>query len=86
MNVSKIVTLIMWLGLAASFFIPGEASWIGWCQIAFWGLAAAHFAEFLIYIPTLNKVGGSMPRHFVGVMLYGFFYYQEIKPAPEEQA
>ena len=86
MTAPKIVTLLIWLALAASFFIPGGASWIGWCQIAFWGLVAAHFAEFLIYIPTLKKVGGSMPSHFVGVMLYGYFYYQEIKPAAQEQA
>jgi uncharacterized protein YhhL (DUF1145 family) len=78
MTAPKIVTLLIWLGLAASFFIPGEANWIGWCQIAFGVLAATHFIEFLLYIPILRK-SGSMVAHLVQVMLFGYFYYQEIK-------
>lgn len=77
MNPTKIATLLVWFVLAATFFIPGEASWIGWGQIAFWVLAAAHFVEFLIYIPMLRK-SGSMPGHFVQVMLFGYAYYLQI--------
>ena len=81
----KIVTLLIWLGLAASFFIPGEANWIGWCQIAFWVLAFTHFIEFLLYIPSLRK-SGSMASHFVQVMLFGYIYYQEIKALDSKSA
>lgn len=78
MNTAKTVTLLVWLGLAATFVIPGDAPWIGWGQIAFWILAATHFIEFLAYIPTLRK-GGSMALHLVQVMLFGYIYYQELK-------
>ena len=79
MNASRIVTLLIWLALAATFFIPGEASWISWCQIAFWVLAATHVVEFLVYLPMLRKHGGSMAGHFVQVLLFGYIYYQELK-------
>lgn len=81
MNAGKMVTLLIWIGLAVTFFIPGEASWIGWCQIAFWVLAAAHFIEFFVYLPLLRKLGGSLAGHFIQVLLFGYLYYQEIKPA-----
>lgn len=85
MTAPKIVTLLIWLGLAASFFMPGEAAWIGWCQIAFWVLALTHFIEFLLYIPLLRK-GGSMAGHLVQVMLFGYLYYQEIKARDGDSA
>lgn len=79
MNLSRVVTVLIWLALAATFFIPVEASWIDWCQIAFWILAATHLVEFLVYLPMLRKHGGSLVGHFFQVLLFGYIYYKEIK-------
>lgn len=69
---------VVWVVLAASFVLPASPL-VGFLQLAFVVMLAAHALEFLFFQRTLARLGGSMRHHFVQVLLYGFLHLQLAK-------
>lgn len=80
MSAAKIITCFIWLFTLACFFVSSDAWWVTFGQGLAVVLAVAHFIEFFVYLNTLKTLGGSMPVHFIQVMLFGILYWNEIKP------
>jgi uncharacterized protein YhhL (DUF1145 family) len=81
MKVSKIITLIIWAVCACCLVITNDSIWVTTGIALFWVLLVSHLLEFVIYLPKLRKMDGSMPIYFINIMLFGVFYWNEIKPA-----
>jgi len=71
----KQVLNVVWVVLAASFLLPAGGI-VMILRTLFVGMLAVHALEFLIFQRWLSRVGGSMGRHIVGVLLYGFVHLQ----------
>ena len=74
---------VLWVVLAVSFVLP-TSEWTTLLRGVFAVMLAAHALEFVILGRSLAKLGGSMPRHLVGVLLYGFFHIQLARHEAEE--
>ena len=73
---------VVWVALALSFVLP-TSGLTTLLRGVFVVMLAAHALEFVIFGRTLAKLGGSMARHLVGVLLYGFFHIQLAKHEAE---
>jgi|TARA_R110002072_G_scaffold125804_1_gene262054 hypothetical protein len=80
MKVSKIITLIIWAVCAWCLVITDNSIWVITGRALFWVLLVSHLLEFVIYLPKLRKMDGSMPAYFINIMLFGIVYWNEIKP------
>jgi len=52
MNAGKIVLIATWAFCLGSFFIAPESTIAGLGRLVFWGMAAIHVIEFLIFLPA----------------------------------
>ena len=86
MKVSKIITLIIWAVCAWCLVITDNSIWVITGRALFWVLLVSHLLEFFIYLPKLRKMNGPMATYFINIMLFGVFYWNEIKPRDEEKA
>ena len=85
MNIAKILTLVTIIVCSAGFFIAPESEVAGWGRLIFWIIIGVHFLEFFFYIPAIKKLDGSMPQHFIQVLLFGYFHYMEIQRQLQKQ-
>ncbi len=86
MDYKKTGVIVLWIVLLSSFFVLPDDSTGGWIgRIAFFVTALAHIVEFFIYRPTLRRAEGSLGHHFVQVLIFGVFHYQEVEAELAEQ-
>jgi len=78
MNAGKIVLIATWAFCLGSFFIAPESTIAGLGRLVFWGMAAIHVIEFLIFLPAIRRAGGSLASHFAQILAFGFLHLQEI--------
>jgi uncharacterized protein YhhL (DUF1145 family) len=80
MSYPKMACIVLWLVLLSAFFVLPDDSRGGQIgRIAFFITAGAHVVEFFIYRPTLQRAEGSLGHHFIQVLIFGMFHYQEIE-------
>lgn len=79
MRIKKVVVLVFWVILASSFLLPDDSTGGRIGRIAFGVTLAAHFVEYFIYRPTLQKAEGSLAHHFWQVMIFGMFHFEEVE-------
>jgi uncharacterized protein YhhL (DUF1145 family) len=79
--VAKIFLGGVWIWGAASAFgsagVPGAR--LG--RIVFWLLVVVHTIECVVYLPTLERAGGSLTWHLVQTFLFGIAHLREIAPS-----
>jgi uncharacterized protein YhhL (DUF1145 family) len=71
----KIGTIIGWLAILANVVMPfgGQIEVIlNWSGI---GLLVAHALEAIIYLPTINRVGGNKAGHIAQVIIFGVGHF-----------
>jgi hypothetical protein len=79
-KVAKAVVTVLWLLLAASFFMaPSTLRTVG--QWFFWLMLVGHAVECAIYWPTLRASGKPLAGQVLLTLLYGYIQYQEVKQA-----
>jgi len=77
---SKTVVGFVWVVcLAMMLAMSGTAATIA--TVLFWGMAAAHLAEFFLKRGVMARAGGSMGHHFVQTMLFGVFHWKPLEDA-----
>jgi len=86
MKVSKLVVIPVWLLLAACFFLPPDSTLSFLGRAAFFVMAAVHVVEFFVFLPFLRSAKGSLPLHFVNMLIFGLFHYQELRAAGDSAA
>lgn len=81
----KIGTLIGWLAIIANWIVPfgGQMEMI--LHYSGIGLLAAHALEALIYLPTINKVGGNKANHIFQVIVFGVGHFLAMKETLKSQ-
>jgi uncharacterized protein YhhL (DUF1145 family) len=80
MNAKKIGVIVLWIVLLSSFFVLPDDSIGGRIgRIAFFVTLFAHVVEFFIYRPKLRLAEGSMNHHFLQVLIFGMFHYQDVE-------
>lgn len=80
MRIQKIGVIVLWLVLLSAFWVlPDESIGGRIGRIAFFVTALAHVIEFFIYRPTLRRAEGSLAHHFLQVLIFGMFHYQEVE-------
>ena len=79
MNVKKVGVLAMWAVLASAFLLPDDSMGGKIGRGAFFVTVAAHFVEYLIYRPKLRRAEGTPGHHFLHVMVFGMFHYEEVE-------
>lgn len=78
MHPGKIILIVTWAYALGSFFIAPESTVAAIGRVIFWGMAAIHVAECLIFLPAIRRAGGSMVSHFAQIFAFGFLHLQEI--------
>lgn len=71
----KLATIALWLVVLANVVMPfgGQVEGIlNWVGIA---VLAAHALEAFLYLPIMKKIGGSMPRHIIQVLIFGLGHF-----------
>jgi len=86
MSYKKIGVILLWLVLLSAFFVlPDDSPGGRIGRIAFFVTAIAHIVEFFIYRPRLALAEGTMSHHFLQVLIFGMFHYQEVEAELEEK-
>jgi uncharacterized protein YhhL (DUF1145 family) len=79
-NYKKIAVLVLWVVMLSAFFVlPDDSAGGRVGRIAFFVTVVAHIVEFFIYRPKLRLAEGSMNHHFLQVLIFGMFHYQEVE-------
>lgn len=81
MSPVKIVTLLIYVVLAALALTQGESAVGVWSLRILLFLAAVHLVEVVAFFKVCQSAGGSLPSHLLNVFLFGIFHVQEIKAA-----
>lgn len=80
MSYKKVGVIVLWIVLLSAFFVLPDDSIGGRIgRIAFFVTVFAHIVEFFIYRPKLRLAEGSMNHHFLQVLIFGMFHYQEVE-------
>jgi len=80
MSYQKVAIVVLWVVMLSAFFVlPDESAGGRVGRIAFFVTVLAHVVEFFIYRPTLRRAEGSLGHHFVQVLIFGMFHYQEVE-------
>jgi uncharacterized protein YhhL (DUF1145 family) len=80
LDYKKIGVILLWIVLLSSFFVlPDDSTGGRIGRIAFFVTAIAHIVEFFIYRPALRRAKGSLGHHFVQVLIFGMFHYQDVQ-------
>lgn len=78
MHPGKIILIVTWAYGLASFFIAPESTIAAIGRVIFWGMAAIHVVECLVFLPALRRAEGSLGSHFAQVFAFGFLHLQEV--------
>lgn len=70
----KKVILGIWIFAVLSLFLGITiGKWV------FWLMAAAHVAEFGVFVKLFQRTGEPLGGHFLQTLLYGMFHVQDVK-------
>jgi uncharacterized protein YhhL (DUF1145 family) len=78
MHPGKIVLIVTWAYGLGSFFIAPDSTAAAVGRVIFWGMAAIHVVECLVFLPALRRAGGSLASHAAQVFAFGFLHLREI--------
>jgi len=77
-KIAKWAVGILWLLLAATFFMPASGLRTAG-QVLFWVLLVSHAGECVAYWRAMRATGNPIALEVVQVLLFGIVHYQTIK-------
>ena len=78
MHPGKIVLIATWALCLTSFVVAPQSTAAGFGRIVFWGMAAIHVIECLIFLPAIRRAQGGVASNLAQVFAFGFLHLQEI--------
>lgn len=82
MHPLKIVLLVVWVACSAAFFVDSPATLARAGRATFVLMALAHAVEFAVFRERFQRAGGSLGRHFLQTLIFGFLHIREVR-APQ---
>jgi uncharacterized protein YhhL (DUF1145 family) len=82
-NLSKLLTLAIWILGIGAFFCPVPSMAITVLRATVVFLTVAHLIEIALFWKILKNAPGSLPAHVFNTFLFGVFYVGPLKKAQQ---